>query len=411
VADETITTWADFLREMRGPLVEALRWKTVLLSELKRDQNPRRWQGKQITIPVINAPQQGAQMINAETSTLGVPVVLDHEQANIKSAVIEISLSFSTQVIEQARDTSDTSWAEVVPTKMRMAEDVIGRVINEQMNGSGDGLLAKVTSATGSPGLAVPVGTSANFYQLYGNRIADVRTRSNGADPGNGLRRKITTYDDSAGTVTFDTNATASDGGSGNITFSANEGIYIDGSYGNALAGILQVAATTGTFQGINKASVMAWQGVDASPSAAVDPSVATFDRAERKAYQRSGRQPDFYLVDPAVLDKFSQGIATAARWAGDTVELSTGFTGLRYRNKLLMQEFDAAASTAVGVTREDLAIYTLDDGPNWDDKTGAIFQRFSRKLPVEAWLVWFLQLGAFRANTTVKVGNLNQAS
>src|SRR5262245_29349429 len=127
VADETVATWSDFLREMRGPLVWALQWKTVLLSELKRDKNQRRWQGKQITIPVINAPQQGAQMINAETSTMGVPVVLDHQQANIKTATIAIAVSFSTQVMEQARDLADTSWAETVPTKMQAAEDVIAR--------------------------------------------------------------------------------------------------------------------------------------------------------------------------------------------------------------------------------------------------------------------------------------------
>lgn len=349
-------------------------------------------------------------MINAETSTMGVPVVLDHEQANIKTATIAITVSFSTQVIEQARDTADTSWAETVPTKMQAAEDIIGRVINEQMNGAGDGLLAAITGGT-SPGLTVTVGTSANWYQLYPGRIVDVLTRATGANPGAGKRRKIVSIDTTAGTVTLDTNATASDGQSGTVTFSAAEGIYIDNSYGNALAGLQGACATAGLFEGINKTNVYAWRGVDASPGAATDPTIAIFDRAERLAYQTAGHQPDFYLTDPAVLDKYTQGIATSARWNGDTVELSTGFTGCRYRNKLLMIEFDAAPRTAIGVSRDDATIYTLDDGPDWDNKTGAMFQRFTRSLPIEAWLVWMLQLGFTRCNTFVKVSNLNQAT
>jgi hypothetical protein len=58
----------------------------------------------------------------------------------------------------------------------------------------------------------------------------------------------------SGGTVTFSTTAVASDGGSGNITFSSNEGIYITGSYGNAMQGLQQACATSGTFEGIDKA-------------------------------------------------------------------------------------------------------------------------------------------------------------
>jgi hypothetical protein len=411
VADETVTTWADFLREMKGPLVQALKFKTILLSELKRDKNVTRWKGKQITIPVINAPQQGAQMINAETtSPLGVPVILDHQQANIQSATVELSLSFSTQVMNQA-SSGDNGWAETVPLKMQMAEDAIGRVINEQMCGAGNALLSNVASGAGSPGLVIPVPAGTNFYQLYGGRIVSILTRSNGANPGNGRRRKIVTYDTTALTVTISTTLQASDGDSGNVTFSANEGFFIDQSFGNAIAGIGSAVATTGTFQGINKANVQAWQGVDASPAAAADPTIAVFDRAERQAYQRGGRQPDFYLSDPAVVDKFSQGIATAARWNGDTVELSTGFTGVRYRNKAIMLDYDMPAQTVYGIARDDVQIYTLDDGPNWDEHTGALFQRFSRALPVEAWLVWMLQLGFYRCNTFVKVGSLNQAT
>ena len=398
MADETTTTWANLLREMKGPLVEALKWKTVLLAEIKKDTSPRRWAGKQVTIPIILAPQQGTSMIT-QTGTLTTPIVHDDTQAVVTSAIIAIAISFSTQVMEQAKN-DDTSWATVVPLKMRMAEEAFSRVINEQFCGTGDALLANITSSV--TGVAQTVGTTANFYQLYPNRTVDVLTRATGAAVAGGAGAKIASTTPSTGIVTF----TAS------VTGTSAEGIYIQGSYGNALAGWGAAVATTGTFQNINKANVQSWQGTDASPAAASDPTIAVFDKADRLALRNAGVTPDFYIADPGVIDKYTQGLTVQARWAGDETKLASGFTGVAYRNKALIPEFDMPASTAYGVTTDDASIFTLTEGPDWDDRTGSVFQRFgTRSLPVEAWLIWMLQLGFLRCNSQVKIANLNAAA
>lgn len=374
----------------------------MFLGETRRDKNPRRWSGKQVTIPVIEAPQQGASMI-AQTSTLTSPETLDTEQAVINSAIIEIAISFSTQVIEAAKQ-DDTSWAQVVPTKMRLAEDVIGRVINEQALGAGDALLAAVTGTTAASGAAtqaVAVGSAANFYQLYAGRVVDVLVRATGVVKAAGV--KISDYDDSSA-YTITTN--------GSYGTDSSDGVYIQGSYGNALQGVGQAVAITGTFEGINKANVPVWRGTVASPaSSGTQPTMAVFAKGDRKARQLSGSIPDYYLLDPAVLDAYEQGLHNQARWMGDKAKLQSGFVGIEFRGRPLIDDFDMPANTAYGVPRDDVTIYTLDDGPDWDDKTGSIMQRFSRKLPVEAWLVWMLQFGFHRCNSFVKIGNLAQAN
>lgn len=399
MADETTTTWTDLLREAKGPLVEALRYKTVLLSEVQRDKNPRRWHGKQVTIPIFLAPQQGTGMIT-QTGTLNQPIVVETEQAVINSAIIAVAVSFSTQVMRQAEG-DENSWAEVVPTKMERAEEVFSRVINEQMCGGGDALLAACTA--GGAAAVLTVGVGANFYQLYAGRVVDVLTRATGVPTGTGAGRKILTTDPVAGTVTLDATPGAT---------TTAEGIYIQGSYGNALAGVGAAASATGIFEGINKANVQAWRGTDASPGTATDPTISIFDKAERLAMQNSGSTPNFYLCDPAVVDKYSQLLTVQARWAGEEGTLESGWTGIRYRNKLLVPEFDMPAKTAYGISLTDMAIFTLDDGPDWDDHTGSIFQRFgTRSLPLEAWLIWMLQVGFQRCNSFVKIANLNQAA
>lgn len=408
MADETTSTWADLLREAKGPLVEALRYKTVLLSEVRRDKSPRRWHGKQVTVPIFLAPQQGTSMLS-ETGSGAVfttPQVVSTEQAVINSATIGHAISFHPQVMKQAAG-DENSWAEVLPTKMERAEDVFGRVINEQMVGGGTAagegaLIAAFTAGTTSA--TQTVGVNANFYQLYPGRVVDLRIRASGADiaGSNGSGRSIVSISESAGTVTFDAS----------VQITTSDGIYIQGSYGNALQGLGAAVAVTGTFEGIAKGSVPAWQGTDASPASASDPTISVFDKAERRVMQRAGSQPSFYLADPAVIDKYTQGLTVQARWAGEEGQLESGWTGVRYRNKLLVPEFDMPSSTAYGVDLSDTAIYTLMDGPDWDDMTGSIFQRFStRSLPVEAWLVWMLQFGFHRCNGLVKIGNLNRAS
>lgn len=413
MADETTTTWADLMREAKGPLVEALKWKTVLLSEVKRDSNARRWNGKQVTIPIFLAPQQGAGTISetGASSVLNTPHVVVTEQAAIQSGIAAIPVSFTTQVLNQAKG-DENVWAEVMPSKMQRAEDAFGRVINEMMTGPGGALLNAVSGASTAGGGAtqvILVGTTANWYQLYPGRIVSVLVRSTGA----------TTPTVTGPVQIIDTNRTAGsitvqypDGSNTSFATATTDGLYIEGSYGTAIQGLQQAVATTGLFEGINKTNVPAWRGTDASPGTATDPSMAVFDSAERRVYQNSGRQPDFYLSDPAVVDKYSQGITSFARWAGEDGELATGWTGVKYRNKLIVPDFDFPSNTAIGVQKQDMAIYTLDDGPDWDDHTGSVLQRFgTRSLPVEAWLVWMLQFGFEACNGLVKIGNLNQAT
>lgn len=404
MADETTTTWADLLREARGPLVEALRYKTVLLSEVQRDKSARRWHGKQVTIPIFTAPQQGSGMIS-ETGTLNTPQVVATEQAVINSAIASVPVSFSTQVLRQAEG-DENSWASVLPTKMQRAEDAFRRILNEQMvgggTGAGEGALLAAATATNNNSTTIDVGTTANWYQLYPGRVVDVLTRSNGTPVASGSGRTIVSQNRTNGEIVVDVA----------LTTTNTEGIYIQGSYGNAIAGIGHAVEVTGTFQGINKANVPAWQGTDVSPAALTDPTISVLDKAEREVMSTAGSLPDFYLSDPAVVDKYSQGLTVQARWAGEEGQLSSGWTGVRFRNKLLIPEYDMPSNTIYGVNLEDCALYTLDDGPDWDDFTGSIFQRFgTRSLPLEAWLVWMLQFGFHRCNSFIRIGNMNQAA
>lgn len=397
MADEQVSTFTDLLRDAKGPLVEALQWSTPLFSELMKDTSPEIYDGQNFRMGIILAPQQGTGMIS-ETGLLNTPQLLEKTKTLIDVGIVTIPISFTTKLMK-ITDNPENAWADAVEDRMRMAEDAFKRVINEQWCGAGDALLASFTA--GATSATQTVGTSANFYELYEGRVVDVLTRSNGTPVASGSAIKIIALDDVNGTVTFNAS----------ITVTTNEGIYIQGSYGNALSGFGNATSTSGTFQQVARGTYGQWKGTDVSPAAVTDPTLSIMDKAERVAARRSGVTPNFYIGDPAVIDKFQQGLTVQARWAGDDGMLESGWEGVKYRSKVLVREFDAPSRTLYGVYKDDVKILALDQGPDWDEEDGGMFRRFNRSLVLEAWLVWMLQLGFKRCSSQVKIGNLTQAA
>lgn len=409
MADETTTTAADLMRAFRERLVINVNKKCPFLAEIKKDKDPKKWNGLKIEIPIILSPfLQGAQAVT-ESGTMGLHYPEDTAKATVTTGIIAQTISLTTQLMNQLKAGSAIADGEdprnavdALKFKIQRAEKSIVQLANECAVGAGDGLLAAITGAGAANILTV--GTAANFYLLYPHRIIDVRNRTTGADVA--VKRKITSVDPAAGTVTVDGAV---------ITSATTDGIYIvnTGILGanNAAPpqGFNQVFGTTGTFEGIDRATTPDWRGTDGSPAGATDPTKSVFDLAERKVYAACGDVPDWYAVDPAVAAKYGDLYMDRVRWIMPKVKLDTGFEGYSYKGKALLEMYEVAAKTALGPFKDDIRIYTLDDGPDWDEQTGSMWQRFGRTLPIEAWMVWMYQMGFRRTISQLKIGLLNQ--
>jgi hypothetical protein len=102
-------------------------------------------------------------------------------------------------------------------------------------------------------------------------------------------------------------------------------------------------------------------------------------------------------------------------RFAPQRGTLDTGFEGPVYNGMAMIGDFDHQRGALSGVTKESLQMYGYEKGPDWDELTGSMFQRFgtatARSRNVEAWLVDDWQLGAHECRTMVRWQNLNRAS
>jgi len=401
MADESLSSFADLLLEMKGPLAINFPKNHVLLDELRRDTNPTHYSGSQVRVPVVLNPQQGGHGVS-ETGTINSPVVENTTQAHITMARNAFPVSFTPDLMYASRDNA-TAFAEASRFKMSQAELALARMENEQIQGPGKGLLVTCTG-TGSTSIITLTTTGYSQYQFYTNRIVDILNTSTGTAETSGSSRSVVSTSATDSTITLDAA----------VTFTASDGVYTHGSYGQGLQSIQQIYATSGTFENISKTTVVGWQGTDGrgGDTTSADLSITLLDGAERRVKMLSGEGPDFYVGDPAVIDKYGQTLLTQSRWSGDKAQLATGWEGIQYRSKVLIPDFDHKAATVTGINKASLQMYAYNAGPEWDDLDGSIFKRISnRTLPVEAWLVDYTQLGAIRCNTCVFITNLNQAS
>lgn len=88
-----------------------------------------------------------------------------------------------------------------------------------------------VTSATGSPGLTIPVSADSDWDNLKTGTVVDIFIRATGVNPGNGFKREIASVSRAAGTITIDTAAFSTDANSGDVTFDNTCGVYMSGAY------------------------------------------------------------------------------------------------------------------------------------------------------------------------------------
>lgn len=415
---ETTATYTDLMLEMKGPLVENYPKYSVSLSQFKRVHPSRDgFDGVSVRVPIIRNVKQGTA-IATETGTLAGPRNKRSMKANIGVFTISHIVNVSKRLKNVTGDVV-TAWAQALKYEMQLAEEAMPRTLNEMLLGTGDGLIAALTatnSASGGATQTLTVGITANFYQLYTGRTLDVLVRSTLARAAGATQAvTIQSVNEAAGTIVvqFDDGTSTSFGGDNTM------GLYIEGVAGQAggsllaVQGIQQAGAQSGTFEGIDKAANQDWQGIDArnGDASAADLSISIMDAAVRRRGRNGAPDQGYWVADPAVLDRFSQTLLTASRWAGDAGELSTGFKYLEYRDERLYPEYDAPAQTLWNVPLEDLTFYATQEAPDWDDEDGSVFKRFGRSLPTEAWLVDELNVGYHRCNRVVFAKNLNQAA
>src|SRR5690242_20373156 len=102
MADESTTTLANFLYDMKGPLVENFSKQHVLMDQLQRDTNSRNFDGLQVRVPLLLTLKQGTSGI-AETGGPQVAQPLNQNKALVGMARTIHPISLTPDLIKAAQ--------------------------------------------------------------------------------------------------------------------------------------------------------------------------------------------------------------------------------------------------------------------------------------------------------------------
>ena len=452
MADNTLSTWQPFLMEKQGNVYEVFPSEAVFLAEMSgydsglqsvdyqqtvtrvtREMSTGRdtFSGKWVKHGIVTAGLPGGGQVQ-ETSTWNQPHALPLAEAHI--SLVRTLVPFSVTV-DVERDSFSDSLSRAVEMLIDEARSACARLENRQMLGDGTGLMAQITDSATSLTTTV-IGAAggtqpANFDELLPGTVWDVLTRSTGADPGQGLRRKISSVNEATGVITWVTTQQAADGGSGNIVHAATEGIYIPGSWSGGTAGtptapgalcaqgLGQVAASTGTFESIDKTAAgnQFWWGTDGrgGDTSSLALSVQMLDGGVRRGRRSGLGKWDFGIGDPAVIDLFKQSLYASVRYDAQVSTLKSGFHGIVYDGAdapiPLVKDIMAPKQTLRLIDKASFTIYGDQPGPTFLQDDGSTFRRFQRTLAKEADFLDRWQLGVGRCNTLVTFANLAQAA
>lgn len=375
--------------------------------------------GKQVTVPLQLSDVSSGSL--AEGATFRVVAPFDTNQATYTLVDRETPIGVSVDLDRDSKNGSSSAMSAIA-AYTQSAYRAHARVDNDYLHGAAvgtaatNGLLCNVSSNTGSAGLVIPV-ANANMDQLTPGRVVNILTRSNGADPGNGKRRKIVSVDRTSGaeTITVDTNAYASDGGSGNVTFSSNEGIYIDSpTTGQQAApfGIGSVVATSGTVGGLNKATVAQWQGLSVDAGAAI----LSDDALDQATYLLRGNgvgAASFAIAHPLTVDPYKSTKTSLVRMDQQTTMVPAGFRGIIYQGAdkefPVLKDLASPRKKARLVYLPSVRIYSDGQGPSFLDDDNTTFRFTSRSAVKEAWLYDRWQLVARDCGKNCEITNLSE--
>lgn len=428
----------NFLYDMQGTLQRLFPRDNVLLAELSgviqsspadpvvdyaqnegrftraMDGNREHFDGEQVRFPVMVSGLQGASAAS-ENSTWNEPIPIENAKATAKLGQVIVPFALSLALERDSRSGSHSAMSAV---QMYTEEAYAASALIEDimLHGDGDALLAKNTAGDAT-GLVMTIGTTADFDKIVPGSVFDVLTVADGSDPGQGLRRKVESTDKAAGTVTFSTTQQASDGGVGNIALAAAAagtwGIYLPGSYGEAIQGLGQTVTAAGTaFEGIDVANVARWTAVT-KDAGATGLSNTILDECEYLSRGQGCGYHDFGIAHPAVVDKYKSSLTPTVYYQPQEATLRSGFSGITYqggdRPYPIVKAMNAPREKCRLIRKRGLRLYGDGVGPSFIDDDGSIFRFFTRKTVKEADLLDRIQLAVSKPSDIVEISNLTE--
>ncbi len=361
----------------------------VLLKYLQR--NTEEISGRYAVIPLIIGRNWG---VGYRTDRQQEPKA--GFQKSIRAQVPMASLFGTIQVtlgaIEASRD-SVGSYQSAIEYESRLASEDLPKLVNERLFGDGTGRLSQVNGVPAGAVITVDAAALANSFDakdatryVHEGMPLDSVSSTTGLVTKSGMT--VASVDRSAGTVTVDDATGVGDNDYlvlGSFNGSGNE-------YNAVTSGLANVVASTGTFQGLARASYPRWQ----SNLFAASGNVLTLDLMQQACDATQfvgGGMVQLILTSPEVRRKYLRMLIADKRYS-NTLKLDGGFTALQYDEIPVVADPDCQTGRMYFLDLTTLAIYEYGQLGLFN-LDGLTFRKVPNYPAVDALYYWYHVLGA----------------
>jgi len=225
-------------------------------------------------------------------------------------------------------------------------DDAMVRVKNDkerQDNGDSRGVLGIILTVASAPtyGIEKAYGlTNGGPGTMLLIEDMDVATINSGTGAERD-RGKITAVDYDLNTFTVDASLTGTAIGDFLVLCNDNTATGTDAvnNYNNESIGALTIAADTGTFENIPRASFRRWKSVVMTNSGVARPiSERLLASLDARVTARSGRKPTTYYTTRGITIELEDQLSTMRRFEGEKTKMKGGYEGLSLKGRTVLE-------------------------------------------------------------------------
>jgi hypothetical protein len=404
MAGQGILTFAsDALKLVYGDLHEQLAEKTPALDFIEASSQHITQNGKEVIFDTHIGRNQGigARGVREKLPTAGAQ---KYKQAHLYLKNLYGAIEVDGQLFEQAADNYN-SFINVVDNEIKGLKRDLSRDLNRQIYGDGTGTLAVVKTTDSS---ADPVVDFDDVHWLEPDMVVDLLA---GTDLVDGTPTVlyagivILSVDESAKTVTFNTNVAVT---AGDIIVRASN---TTNSFNKELTGLGAIVASGNSLHGIDGATTAVWNSTVKTLGSAGTPGSLT-ELALINLVQdvdKKGGDIDVFLASPGVYNAYwnlLQGMRQFTNGAGLTGgQRSFTFEALGKPIKFV-SDYAAPKGTIYALSSNELVINRKRDWA-WMDRDGSMWSRVADTDAYEARIYQYSEIGTYRRNAHAKLSNI----
>lgn len=401
----TLATADAILKDLyRGPVIEQINFKTYLLDMIERDSDHIDFTGRRAIFPVEAYGNESPASMS-DGGTLAAPQVDGELDAIVAIRYHDGGLELTDQLIKQATGNNAGAFVSKLDRSSKKLADSLRKNLNRQAFGTGDGVMATLTS---SPAAATTFTVDSTQY-LRINQVIDVLTKSTGAGTAVGVT--ITAINRTTKTITVSAAITAT---------TTTDGVYKEGSRNQEFDGLRNITGTGRVLHSINSATAgnEFWNGAQRDAATGIA-GEGLFEQLADDVGGNGQGEVEVFLTSRGIRRRLADTYQSQKRFNdARAVDIHGGYTAIFVNEIPVVADDDTPKGFAFAL-RKDAFVWAEIDQPDWltDPKTGLAWQLKTvpstgrRQAAWQAWFVWYAALACLAPNRTGRIINAQDES